>query len=55
MKRIKVNGHIIEVIDSPEKLPIKRFQKFNKFFMIDLEMRRSLQLKLVMISLDIIA
>jgi len=32
-----VNEHKIEFFDTPEKLPIKRFQKFNKFFMIGLE------------------
>lgn len=37
MKKVKVNDHVVIFIDTPEKLPIKRFQKFNKFFMIDLE------------------
>lgn len=35
MKRQKINGHILEMYDSIDELPMERFHKFNKFLMID--------------------
>lgn len=33
----RIKGHEIELWDSPEDLPIKKYQKFNKYLMIDNE------------------
>ena len=35
MKVGKVNKHKVEIYDSIDELPIKRFQKFNKYMLID--------------------
>ena len=35
MKGGKVNKHKVEIYDSIDELPIKRFQKFNKYMLID--------------------
>lgn len=35
MKKIKVNGHDIEIYDSIDEMPIVRFQKYNKYLLID--------------------
>ena len=35
MKIGKVNKHTVEIYDSIDELPIKRFQKFNKYMLID--------------------
>lgn len=35
MKIQKLNGHIVEMYDSVEELPMERFHKFNKLLMID--------------------
>ena len=31
----KVNKHTVEIYDSIDELPIQRFQKYNKFLLID--------------------
>lgn len=35
MKVGKVNKHTVEIYDSVDELPIKRFQKYNKYLLID--------------------
>ena len=37
MKKIRVGNNVVEIYSSIEELPIKRYQKFNKFLMIDNE------------------
>ena len=40
--KTKVGSHSVEFYDSPETLPIIRYQKFNKFLMIDNEVGSSI-------------
>ena len=40
--KTKVGSHTVEFYDSPETLPIIRYQKFNKFLMIDNEVGSSI-------------
>lgn len=35
MKQANVNGHSIEIYDSVDEMPIRRFQKYNKYLLID--------------------
>lgn len=35
MKTGKINGHTVEIYDSIDELPIQRFQKYNKYLLID--------------------
>lgn len=35
MKTGKVNKHTVEIYDSIDELPIQRFQKYNKYMLID--------------------
>lgn len=35
MRRIKVNGHVLEVFEGIDELPIINFQKYNKYLLID--------------------
>lgn len=37
MTTIDVNGHKVEIFDTSEKMTMKRYQRFNKFLMIDNE------------------
>lgn len=37
MKKIEFKNNIVELYDSAEVLPIKRYQRFNKYLMIDNE------------------
>lgn len=37
MAIIKIKEHEVEIFDSAEKMPMKRFNRFNKFIMIDNE------------------
>lgn len=37
MRVIDVNGHKVEIYDTPEQMTMKRYQRFNKFLMIDNE------------------
>lgn len=37
MKTIDVNGHKVEIYDTAERMTMKRYQRFNKFLMIDNE------------------
>ena len=40
--KTKVGSHTVEFYDSPETLPIIRYQKFNKYLMIDNEVGSSI-------------
>lgn len=35
MKTTKINNHNVEIFDSIDELPIRRFQKYNKYMLID--------------------
>ena len=35
MKVGKINGHTVEIYDSIDELPIRRFQKYNKYMLVD--------------------
>lgn len=35
MKEIEIGKHTVEIYDSIDELPIKRFHKFNKYLLID--------------------
>lgn len=35
MKTIKAGGHKLEIYDSIDELPVKRFHKFNKYMLVD--------------------
>jgi len=37
MKTIKLGKHVVEIFDSPEDFPMKRYQRFNKFLAKDCE------------------
>lgn len=37
MRVLDVNGHKVEIYDTAEKMTMKRYQRFNKFLMIDNE------------------
>lgn len=37
MRTIEIGKHKVEVFDSAEMMPMKRYQRFNKFLMIDNE------------------
>ena len=37
MKTLKVNGHTVEIYDTAETMTMKRYQRFNKYLMIDNE------------------
>lgn len=37
MKEINIKGHKVEVYDTAERMTMKRYQRFNKFIMIDNE------------------
>lgn len=37
MELVEINGHKIEFYNSPEKLSMRRYRRFNKFLMIDNE------------------
>lgn len=37
MKTIDVNGHKVEIYDTAERMTMKRYQRFNKYLMIDNE------------------
>lgn len=37
MKTIEFEGHKVEIYNSPEDMPMKRYNRFNKFLMIDNE------------------
>ena len=37
MRTVNINGHEVEIYDSGEDMPMLRYQKFNKFLMIDNE------------------
>ncbi len=34
MKKTEINGHIVVTFNDPEELPMRRYQRFNKFLMI---------------------
>ena len=42
MKKIKLENEVVEFYDSPETMSIERYQKFNKFIMIDNEVGSSI-------------
>ena len=35
MKEEKINGHTVEIYDSIDELPIRRYQKYNKLLLVD--------------------
>lgn len=35
MRTAKVNGHTVELYDSVDEMPVRRFQKYNKYLLID--------------------
>lgn len=35
MKTGKINGHVVEIYDAIDEMPIRRFQKYNKYLLID--------------------
>lgn len=37
MKEINIKGHKVEIYDTAERMTMKRYQRFNKFIMIDNE------------------
>jgi len=43
MKTIEHNGHKIEVFNGADNLPMKRYQRFNKFLMLDVEVGSSFE------------
>lgn len=43
MKKVTINNHVIELYDSIESLPIRRYNKFNKYLLFDNEVGASFE------------
>ena len=52
MKTAKVNGHTVEIFDSIDELNIRRFQKYNKYMLIDSGVGSDLQDIIAILGID---